>query len=159
MPFNLKAQRLALSLFKVLCCFVRMSMLSSVQLIRIQHLFPVSFPPSPADSSRPAQSLNLHCLFSRTGPCPYNSPSRSPRAPGWCNARTFCIADWSRSLWMYSLWRRKLGRKLPWKSSLPRYCTVNNSIRPANTWPKDSQPAGWQVTWDRISVTRDVGRM
>lgn len=57
-----------------------------------------------------------------------------------------------------SLGRRKLGKKPPWRHFLTP-SAVNTSIQPVSTWPKDSQSAGWQVTWDTSSVAGDLGRM
>ena len=94
-------------------------------------------------------------LISRPEMHPYLSSPWSTCSP-WADAPPYWIADSSRSVWTYSLWRRKSGKKLPWKYlsvSPPRWLTPSDQWGPgpraanqqAGKWPETE--ARWQGTW------------
>lgn len=98
-------------------------------------------PESPLLISRPEMHSYLSFPWSTCSPC--------------ADALPYWVADSSRSVWIYSLWRRKSGKKLPWKyssASPPRWLTPSDQWGPgpkaanqqAGKWPE--REAQWQGT-------------
>lgn len=133
MPLNLRAKWLAISLLNVLYYFMQMPLCPSLQVYWNPEFCPCGLSSDLlTDNRRLVQNdissasfasfqllsstePEFSLLISRPEMHPYlSSPSWSTCSSGWCSVLPYWIADSSRSVWIDSLWRRQLGKKLPW---------------------------------------------